>query len=220
MPKKMPTLGTPGVASGGRSYAPPTWKLLDVAVVKQSMHNPKRRVGPSRLKELVRSMAEDGLFYPVLVDTHNVLIDGHRRLAAAKLLGWETIPALVHGADPNRIYAAVNSTVVKMGGTDTLTVWLRNRNAVPARIAKVLASMEQVIGKKETLKLAERGLSARTYQTACRIGRYCGRDSPEDVRNILRWLTEVAIIGQVMKALEAGRPRQDVWIAVEKNQQL
>jgi ParB family chromosome partitioning protein len=41
---------------------------------------------------LAASMKELGLLHPIVVRPDGVLVAGERRLRAAKLLGWETIP--------------------------------------------------------------------------------------------------------------------------------
>jgi ParB family chromosome partitioning protein len=55
------------------------------------------------LDELAASIQAHGLLQPVVVrpvDDGYVLLAGHRRTEAARLLGWETIPAIVrHAAD-------------------------------------------------------------------------------------------------------------------------
>ena len=47
------------------------------------------------IEALADSICELGLLHPVVVDRRNRLIAGGRRLAAAKLLGWERIPARI-----------------------------------------------------------------------------------------------------------------------------
>ncbi len=47
------------------------------------------------IKELAESIKRLGLLTPIAVDEHNVLIAGQRRLEAAKLLGWESITAVI-----------------------------------------------------------------------------------------------------------------------------
>ncbi|MFP4331483.1 MAG: ParB N-terminal domain-containing protein [Alkalispirochaetaceae bacterium] len=47
------------------------------------------------LKPLAESLKTHGLINPILINERNELIAGHRRLEAAKLLGWNTIAARV-----------------------------------------------------------------------------------------------------------------------------
>jgi ParB-like chromosome segregation protein Spo0J len=47
------------------------------------------------LDKLAESLETIGLLHPVVIDTHNRLIAGQRRLEAAKLLKWKTVPVTV-----------------------------------------------------------------------------------------------------------------------------
>ncbi|MFP4010809.1 MAG: ParB N-terminal domain-containing protein [Spirochaetaceae bacterium] len=44
---------------------------------------------------LAESLRKHGMLNPIVVDAENVLIAGHRRLEAARKLGWSRIPARV-----------------------------------------------------------------------------------------------------------------------------
>lgn len=57
----------------------------------------KRRVRKNLgdLRPLAESLKTHGLMNPILINERNELIAGHRRLEAAKLLGWTTIAARV-----------------------------------------------------------------------------------------------------------------------------
>jgi site-specific DNA-methyltransferase (adenine-specific) len=46
------------------------------------------------IESLAQSIKEIGLLQPLVVNEQNVLIVGHRRLEACKLLGWEEIPVI------------------------------------------------------------------------------------------------------------------------------
>jgi hypothetical protein len=205
-------------AMGGLVAEAPKWKLLRVEDVKSADYNPARRTEAKRIKELTRSMSDIGLLYPVLVDESNRLIDGHRRLAAAKALGWLTLPAIVVKGDRNAIYASVNATAAKMTGNESLAAWLGNTHAATPRNQKIFAEMSNTLGLPTVRRLCEQGLSARAYQTALRISRYCGQPTPEFVRKAVVWLMDVAVIGQAMKCLEAGIPAKDLATAVLKGQ--
>jgi ParB family chromosome partitioning protein len=47
------------------------------------------------LEQLAESIKKHGLLNPVIVTHDNILLAGERRLEAARLLGWKTIPARV-----------------------------------------------------------------------------------------------------------------------------
>lgn len=69
---------------------------------------PRRDMDPATLAALASSLSEKGLLQPILVRPHPTtpghperyeLIAGQRRLAAARRLGWTTIPARVRSMD-------------------------------------------------------------------------------------------------------------------------
>lgn len=47
------------------------------------------------IKALAESMQKHGLLHPVVITKDNTLVAGHRRIAAAGLLGWEEVPVTV-----------------------------------------------------------------------------------------------------------------------------
>lgn len=59
---------------------------IDEIIVRKRL---RRDLG--NLGELSESIKQHGLLNPIIVNNKNVLIAGHRRLEAAKKLGWETI---------------------------------------------------------------------------------------------------------------------------------
>lgn len=47
------------------------------------------------ITELAESMRRHGQLHPITITAKNVLVSGQRRLTAARLLGWQTIDAIV-----------------------------------------------------------------------------------------------------------------------------
>ena len=55
----------------------------------------RQRSDLGELDKLAESLDAVGLLHPVVVDAQNRLIAGQRRLEAARLLGWDTVPVTV-----------------------------------------------------------------------------------------------------------------------------
>ena len=53
------------------------------------------RKNPGNLTQLMESMRRHGLLNPIIIAENNELIAGHRRLEAAKRLGWHRIEAKI-----------------------------------------------------------------------------------------------------------------------------
>ncbi len=71
---------------------------LPVELIKPSKYQPRSDFDEKALNELAQSISEHGVLHPVIVRKANIgyeLIVGERRLRACKLLGWDSIPAIV-----------------------------------------------------------------------------------------------------------------------------
>lgn len=79
---------------------------IEVDKIKPNPYQPREEMREDTLKELADSIKEYGILQPILVskaikemprgqDTEYQLIAGHRRLAAAKLLGLPHLPAII-----------------------------------------------------------------------------------------------------------------------------
>ncbi len=74
-----------------------------MSLVDFDLDQPRRHVDPEHLAELAESMDVNGLVQPVLlrpVDGRLLVVAGERRVRAAQVLGWNTIPAVVRDVDP------------------------------------------------------------------------------------------------------------------------
>ena len=75
------------------------YQAIELRRVRPDPDQPRRRFDEAALRELAQSMASNGLLQPVTVrpdEDDFILIAGERRWRSACLLGWETIPAIVH----------------------------------------------------------------------------------------------------------------------------
>ena len=78
--------------------AAPTIEKLPVAQIYTSPHQMRKQFDPITLRDLARSMKQEGLIQPITVrHVGNAfeLVVGERRLRAAQILGWPTIDARV-----------------------------------------------------------------------------------------------------------------------------
>lgn len=75
---------------------------IPVASIGPNPYQPRLRFSESELRDLAQSIKEQGVLQPVLVVKKGgdafELVSGERRLRAVRLLGWDTIPAVVKNA--------------------------------------------------------------------------------------------------------------------------
>jgi ParB family chromosome partitioning protein len=79
---------------------------LPVGAIDPNPYQPRKDFDPERLEELGESIRRHGLLQPVVVIPHGdrwLLVAGERRLRAHKLIGAETIRAIVADVDLDRL---------------------------------------------------------------------------------------------------------------------
>ncbi len=98
--------------------------LIEVEKIKPNPHQPRRDFNEESLKELAASIQEFGILQPLIVskiekevetgtEVEYELIAGERRLMAAKMLGWERVPAIVKkvGQKSNQLEIAITENL-------------------------------------------------------------------------------------------------------------
>lgn len=200
-----------------KRYKFPEHKLLAVVALKGRPYNPQRRVEATKLKKLAESMSRIGLICPIIVDGKNVVIEGHRRLAAAKLLGWEVIQAqVITGINPNIIYADLNSTSSRISGNDALTVWLEVPEAVSDRQAAKFKEMAETLGLSLVRRIQAEGYSAWIYNVAIRIAQYLSTKDEDVIKSIVKWLLDLRMVSIVRKSMEVQTPPRIIFDAIKR----
>jgi ParB family chromosome partitioning protein len=79
---------------------------IDVSLIDPNPMQPRSVMNPETLEDLRRSIEEVGVLSPVIVQKINnryQLIAGERRLAASKLAGKETIPAIIRDVNSEEL---------------------------------------------------------------------------------------------------------------------
>ena len=105
-----PLLGGPTLEARTRSGSP--YRLLPLAEIDVDPDQPRRNFDTEALAELAASIKEHGVICPILVKvtaggTYRV-VAGERRLRASRLIGLETIPAIIDSEDADE-----NNTLAK-----------------------------------------------------------------------------------------------------------
>lgn len=128
-----PLLSGPSMEARAKSGSP--YRLLPLPEIDADPDQPRRAFATEPLAELAASIKEYGVLSPILVritagGTYRV-IAGERRLRACKLLGLETIPAIIDADD-----SADQSTLAKQ-----LVENLQRQDLAPLERAQAMAHL-------------------------------------------------------------------------------
>jgi ParB/Sulfiredoxin domain len=75
----------------------------EIADLRPDPHNPRLH-SPKQIRQIARSIEQFGFLVPVIIDSSKMIIAGHGRVQAVKLLGWSVVPAVQveHLSEPER----------------------------------------------------------------------------------------------------------------------
>ena len=93
-----------------------TAQEIDVDLIEPFVNHPFKVVDDEKMHELVESIMKNGVLTPVILrEAENgkyTMISGHRRLFAAKFIGFEKIPAIIKNmTDDEAVIAMVDSNI-------------------------------------------------------------------------------------------------------------
>lgn len=132
--------------------------FVDVDKITPAAFNPPKRTSTTDIRELKESIEEVGLVYPLVVDEHYNLIDGHRRLTCIKALNWKAAPVLVAKTDSKRLFDHVNRTAQRLSRKDELYIFLSG-GPISERAKKSIEKLQTYLDQKDLEYAAENRVS-------------------------------------------------------------
>lgn len=196
--------------------ASPTIKRTALKNLKRATYNPASRTAD--VSGLMESMEDIGLIYPVVVSPSKQIIDGHRRVKAAKELGWDTIPIItIPNENIDQVFAQINATGRRMSGTENLQIWLKNPEAVTWRSQCLFEAARKDFGIAVLRSIAKENKSLMVCRLANSICRYCGEEVRESQIKAARWVLKHRMQQLARQFMETGQSPAKLWEAVEAN---
>ncbi|MFY8183821.1 MAG: ParB N-terminal domain-containing protein [Polynucleobacter sp.] len=97
--------------------------IVPVNTIRHTAYNPLSRTKEgAKLKRLIESVTKSGIIYPILITEDRNVVDGNRRLAAARAAGLENIDCIICGLEPDEAFRTVNTTAEKIAGKGWLEI--------------------------------------------------------------------------------------------------
>lgn len=204
--------------------------MCPVGQLKASPFNPERRTEDAhKLHRLEEAIIEaQGIVQPIIVSNDYRIIDGHRRLQAAKNLGYVEVPVIISPLSLQVGWRVLNDTTLNVQSGD----WVRAHYLGMAleNIPKVergrIWQIKRLIGDDGFADLAQRNMSSNVLNEARRVAKYVegktNREQPSDdmLRSVLRWMID---IGQQFPARAAVRQNMNPKLlrySIENNLEL
>lgn len=187
--------------------------------INPAKYNPKGRT--EHVNQLTKSIKEHGIIMPLIIDSQNNLIDGHRRLASAKVLKLHKVPVIKMDSklSKDKAYEIINTTSRKISNHDLIYIHV-NGGSVPRRALLQINQLEEIVGSDGLKKLGERGATFTVLKYAWQIRKYCGETSDTFLRKAIFWLVDHKMIYPVRRAMENKAKKDVIQKAVALNRPL
>jgi hypothetical protein len=179
--------------------------------------NPPTRVEEDGLKELLASIEKRGIIQPLVVTPNKQLIDGHRRLKCAEMLGIKTVWGnIVDAEDIADLYVELNNAAKTIAPKDWLVIHLMG-GVIPRRNLTTINALKRAVGDAGLQKLALRRMSTSIYGIATMVATYC--DVRDQLGAIVMWLIDCGQFN-VRAAMKSLTPPDVIMQAVKANKPL
>jgi hypothetical protein len=142
--------------------------MVDLKNLKAAKYNPPDRMKKD-LKTLMDSFKKHGQIIPIVVGQGDELVEGHRRVAAARKLGWTELKAIRVLEDAPIIFREINVNTHKHNGAQTMQVYMADKRAVSDKIRKEGDLYLSLIGRPAMKKMADEGAGFGSMRLAYRL---------------------------------------------------
>lgn len=126
--------------------------MLEIGKIKPAPFEPPARLTKSALSTLKRQIEAVGqILQPLILDERRNLIDGHRRLACAKILDMKEAPIrFLYGTEQEirMAFVVLNEPVRKLTAAEATYVYLKG-GGVSDKDLKPIVWLETLIGRSE-----------------------------------------------------------------------
>ena len=204
-----------------------TYRDMPVNDIKTAGFNLPVRTTPAALEQLkVQVLAAGGILSPVHIDGNGVLADGHRRVAVARELQMETVPAFIWPEwKAEALWVWLNA-----GSMDiTPSQWFAavfhglplDTANMPMSIRRRIERLSELLDNEELARLIELGRSPTIIDTAAYVARYCERDGdPAFLKRTINWFIDTQSQFSARRAIGEEAPPDLIIEAIEEGSQI
>lgn len=140
---------------------------IPVSTISATPYNPSDRTKDGKeLRRLVATVQKYGVIQPIIITSDRDLVDGNRRLSAAKLAGHSHIECIIldHGVERDKVFGDLNSTSKKINNRGWLYACRNGIKNPPKEVGQQYQELFNLIGTYGIDRLIEKklGLSILT----------------------------------------------------------
>lgn len=150
--------------------------LIPVSTIVATPYNPSSRTKDGeKLKKLSESIKKYGVIQPIVITADRDLVDGNRRLAAAKNAGLDFIECIILplNVDKDEVFCAVNTTAEKINGKGWLEACRHGYKKPPSNVMAEYQELFKLVGTYGIDMLIEKRIGLGIL-ALCKTAKACG----------------------------------------------
>lgn len=182
-------------------------EMVNVADIKAAPFNPPDRTEKANLETLKAAILQaNEIISPIIVSRDLHLIDGHRRLAVARELGWTAVPCIIVEYGLQEGWALLNGATRPIGakGWTAAAAYGMDTRYMPKEQARRIERIRQIAGDEGLTILADKRMSNWFIQQVNSVARAIGDMSEEYMKTIMLWLINHKQQYPARRAIELG----------------
>lgn len=179
-------------------------EFVNVNDLTPAPFNPPIRTSDRALKDVIRSMEEDGFWThrPLTITMENYIADGHRRWTAAKKLGISIVPCLRTKQSLEEAWTGSMESARPLRGKELIEAYsLGLRNMPRNNVGSKIRYYSSKYGEDLILFLVKNGMSISPIMYAENVVRYLGWDFSHVVQ-VTKWIVEHKLVRTIRYALQ------------------
>lgn len=174
--------------------------LVPVNSIKFTPYNPPSRTKDGKkLRQLVETIQRYGVVYPILITSDRELIDGNRRLTAARLAGFDLIECIVSDLDKDELFGQINDTPLPMNGKGWLCVG-RGGGRLPPKVAAEYGELHRLIGNYGIDQLISKNIGLNILGLCKQV---CAQGSSKPLAEVIMKVAEKRLTNKVNAVIRA-----------------
>lgn len=181
--------------------------MVNLSDIQPAGFNPPDRVERQNLRALRDAILQVGeIINPVILSRDLHIIDGHRRVAVARDLGWTAVPAITVEYGLQEGWSILNGATRPITAGDYLSAAANGMDTrhMPKKHATKIERLRSLVDTSGLLMLAERKKSTWLLTLVVKAARAIGDESNEYMGDMVRWIAKHDMQYATRQALESG----------------
>lgn len=186
--------------------------IVPVHTIRHTAYNPPdRTAGGSALTKLVEAIREHGLQYPLLITADRDLVDGNRRFAAVKQLGWRDVECIVATRKADQLFRDINTSAVPIRGNGWLHIG-RTGGSLPKKEAAMYSELHGLIGNFGIDKLLSAKLGLNILPLCKNI---CAQGTQHRLAEVIFACAERKLTNKLNAILRSDKAREEKRVELD-----